>query len=165
MLDRLQRARHQHARRGSRLMWGARRNWALGIASLVCLPLVWAQSTSADSASLTRAACARASEQWAGKAERYSETLKVLLFQTRDNPTEQAQRLDELAQAHASFRQQAQASIAPLGDTPEAQSIDREVQSWMIQQLLPLAQERAGQDKLYFKFFLNNRCKQQFGLP
>jgi len=65
----------------------------------------------------------------------------------------------------AGTAQQAQANIAPLGDTPEAQSIDREVQGWMIQQLLPLAQERAGQDKLYFKFFLNNRCKQQFGLP
>lgn len=146
-------------------MWGTRCRWVLGIASLVCLPLVWAQSTSADSASLTRASCARASEQWAGKAERYSESLKFMRHETRDNPGEQARRNDELAQAHASFRQQAQANIAPLGDTPEAQSIDREVQGWMIQQLLPLAQERAGQDKLYFKFFLNNRCKQQFGLP
>jgi hypothetical protein len=35
----------------------------------------------------------------------------------------------------------------------------------VIDRLFVFAQEKYGQDKLFFKFYINNRCKQQFAGP
>jgi hypothetical protein len=47
----------------------------------------------------------------------------------------------------------------------EADAINRQVQTWVIEQLWTFAKDKYGQDKLFFKFYINNRCKERFANP
>ena len=51
--------------------------------------------------------CAEAATRYALQTEAYSDAIKPLMFDTRDNPTEQAQRLDKLQTRHDEFKQAA----------------------------------------------------------
>jgi hypothetical protein len=43
--------------------------------------------------------------------------------------------------------------------------LDTQIKSWVIGNLLAFATDKYGQDKLFFKFYIVNRCKQQFAAP
>jgi len=121
--------------------------------------------TTGDPIALARSACSAAANQYAQQAERYSDALKLLYYQTRDNPSEEAQRLEAMLPVHESFKTQALRNLqTPTGQTP-ADELSPQVHMWVIDRLFVFAQEKYGQDKLFFKFYINNRCKQQFAVP
>lgn len=119
-----------------------------------------------DPIAVARSACASAANQYAQQTERYSDALKLLYYQTRDNPADQAKRLADMQAVHESFKNQALRTITgPSDSSAEVAASDRQVQAWVIEQLWSFANEKYGQDKLFFKFYINNRCKQQFAVP
>jgi hypothetical protein len=85
--------------------------------------------------------------------------------QTRDNPGEQAKRLQEMQAKHDAFKTQALQNIPVQADNMEADAINRQVQTWVIEQLWAFAKDKTGQDKLFFKFYILNRCKEKFAVP
>ena len=135
--------------------------------ALLCLGgvnLLFAQ-TSPDAQAIARSSCASAATQYALQTERYSDSLKLMNHQTRDNPGEQAQRLQEMQAMHDAFKTQALQNMPGQADNMEADAINRQVQTWVIEQLWAFAKDKTGQDKLFFKFYINNRCKERFVNP
>jgi hypothetical protein len=113
--------------------------------------------------------CAEAATRYALQTEAYSDAIKPLMFDTRDNPTEQAQRLDKLQMRHDEFKQaalgQEQERRVSLGWNAKDVELDTQIKAWVIGNLLAFATDKYGQDKLFFKFYIVNRCKQQFAAP
>ena len=132
--------------------------------ALLCLGGVNAMfaQTSPDAQAVARSSCAAAATQYALQTERYSDSLKLMNHQTRDNPGEQAQRLQEMQAMHDAFKTQALQNMPVQADNMEADAINRQVQTWVIEQLWAFAKDKTGQDKLFFKFYINNRCKERF---
>jgi hypothetical protein len=135
--------------------------------ALLCLGgnnVLFAQ-TSPEALAVARSSCAAAATQYALQSERYSDALKLMYHQTKDNPGEQAQRLQEMQAMHDVFKSQALQTIPGQADNMEADAINRQVQTWVIEQLWTFAKDKYGQDKLFFKFYINNRCKERFANP
>ena len=110
--------------------------------------------------------CAEAATSYAVQTEVYSDAIKLLMFESRNNPAEQTERLDKLKPRHEAFKQTALAQEQELRQSrsfsaPDA-AFDTQVKSWVIEHLLDFATEKYGQDKLFFKFYIVNRCKKQF---
>jgi hypothetical protein len=113
--------------------------------------------------------CAEAATSYAAQTEAYSDVIKQLMFDTRNNPAEQALRLDKLQIRHNDFKQTAlpleqERRVSLALNTKDAE-LDTQIKSWVIGNLLAFATDKYGQDKLFFKFYIVNRCKQQFAAP
>ena len=110
--------------------------------------------------------CAEAATSYAVQTEVYSDAIKLLMYETRNNPAEQTERLDKLKLRHESFKQTALAQEQALRQSRSfsAQDLasDTQIKTWVIDHLLDFATEKYGQDKLFFKFYIVNRCKKQF---
>ena len=68
---------------------------------------------------------------------------------------------------HDTFIPQAKAA-EPAKAKPASEqeaALDLEVKHWVIDQLFVFAKDKYGQDKLFFKFYINNRCKERFVNP
>ena len=120
--------------------------------------------TTLDPAQVARAACVAAAEKYAPQTETYSDALKLVMYQTKDKPTEQAEQVTRMQSEHDAFIPQAKAS-EPAKAQPSSQqeaALDMEVKHWVIDQLFVFAKDKYGQDKLFFKFYINNRCKERF---
>ena len=168
MLDRLQRSRHQSARDGFRfyLMLTSVRFALLGaIASLGVVSPSLAQEAAAPVRSAV-SVCAEAATSYAVQTEVYSDAIKLLMYETRNNPAEQTERLDKLKPGHEAFRQtaltQEQALRQSRSFSAQDLASDTQIKTWVIDHLLDFATEKYGQDKLFFKFYIVNRCKKQF---
>ena len=113
--------------------------------------------------------CAEAATSYAAQTEAYSDVIKQLMFDTRNNPAEQALRLDKLQTRHGDFKQTAlpleQERRVSLALNLKDAELDTQIKSWVIDNLLAFATDKYGQDKLFFKFYIVNRCKQQFAAP
>ena len=113
--------------------------------------------------------CAEAATSYAAQTEAYSDVIKQLMFDTRNNPAEQALRLDKLQNRHDDFKQTAlpleQERRVKLALNLKDAEFDTQIKSWVIDNLLAFATDKYGQDKLFFKFYIVNRCKQQFAAP
>ena len=165
MLDRLQRARHQSARYETGLMTLTLRF------ALVCLSLLGAshQILAQEPATSARShvtVCAEAATSYAVQTEVYSDAIKLLMYESRSNPTDQADRLEKLKPSHEAFKQvaltQEQESRQSRSFGAQDAAFDTQIKSWVIEHLLEFATEKYGQDKLFFKFYIVNRCKKQF---
>ena len=165
MLDRLQRARHQSARYETCLMTLTLRF------ALVCLSLLGAshQILAQEPATSARShvtVCAEAASSYAEPTEAYSDAIKLLMYESRNNPVEQTERLEKFKPRHEAFKQTALAQeqerrqSRSFGEQDAA--FDTQIKSWVIDHLLEFATEKYGQDKLFFKFYIVNRCKKQF---
>ena len=111
--------------------------------ALMCLGgvnVVFAQ-TSPDAQALARSSCAAAATQYALQTERFSDALKLMNHQTRDNPGEQAQRLQEMQAMHDAFKTQALQNMPVQADNTEADAVNRQVQTWVIEQLWAFAKD------------------------
>ena len=166
MLDRLQRARHQPARDETGLMTLTLR-FALVCFSLLGASLqTLAQEPPATSSRSHVTVCAEAATSYAVPTEAYSDAIKLLMFESRNNAAEQTERLDKLKPRHESFKQTALAQEQALRQSRSfsAQDLasDTQIKTWVIDHLLDFATEKYGQDKLFFKFYIVNRCKKQF---
>jgi hypothetical protein len=110
--------------------------------------------------------CAEAASSYAVQTEVYSDAIKLLMYETRNNPAEQTERLDKLKPSHEAFKQTALAQEQALRQSRSfsAQDLasDTQIKTWVIDHLLDFATEKYGQDKLFFKFYIVNRCKKQF---
>ena len=110
--------------------------------------------------------CAEAATSYAVQTEVYSDAIKLLMYETRNNPAEQTERLDKLKPRHEAFKQTALAQEQELRQSrslgAQDAAFDTQVKSWVIEYLLDFATEKYGQDKLFFKFYIVNRCKKQF---
>ena len=110
--------------------------------------------------------CAEAATSYAVQTEVYSDAIKLLMYETRNNPAEQTERLDKLKPRHEAFKQTALAQEQALRQSRSfsAQDLasDTQIKTWVIDHLLDFATEKYGQDKLFFKFYIVNRCKKQF---
>jgi hypothetical protein len=168
MLDRLQGARHQPARDGFRfyLMLPIVR---FALVSAVALLGVVSPSLAQESATASRShvtVCAEAATSYAVPTEAYSDAIKLLMFESRNNAAEQTERLDKLKPRHEAFKQTALAQEQELRQSRSfsAQDLvsDTQIKTWVIDHLLDFATEKYGQDKLFFKFYIVNRCKKQF---
>ena len=110
--------------------------------------------------------CAEAATSYAVQTEVYSDAIKLLMYETRNNPAEQTERLDKLKLRHESFKQTALAQEQELRQSrsfsPQDLASDTQIKTWVIDHLLDFATEKYGQDKLFFKFYIVNRCKKQF---
>ena len=110
--------------------------------------------------------CAEAATSYAVQTEVYSDAIKLLMYETRNNPAEQIERLDKLKPGHDAFKQTALAQEQALRQSRSfgAQDFasDTQIKTWVIEHLLDFATEKYGQDKLFFKFYIVNRCKKQF---
>jgi hypothetical protein len=51
--------------------------------------------------------CAEAATSYAVQTEVYSDAIKLLMYESRSNPTEQAERLEKLKPRHEAFKQAA----------------------------------------------------------
>ena len=120
---------------------------------------------SPDPIALACSSCAAAGTQFASQTERYSDALKLIYHQTRDNPGEQAKRLQEMQAMHESFIPRALQNIPSPTENTASDAINRQVQTWVIEQLWAFAKDKTGQDKLFFKFYILNRCKEKFAVP
>ena len=144
------------------------RQFFLGVWGLGCVGLslsVHAQTP--DLSQVARSACVAAAEKYAPQTETYSDALKLVMFQTKDNPTEQATLVQRVQADHEKFILQAKAS-EPAKAKPASEqevALDLEVKHWVIDQLFVFAKDKYGQDKLFFKFYINNRCKERFANP
>jgi hypothetical protein len=144
------------------------RQFFLGVWGLGCVGLslsVHAQTP--DLSQVARSACVAAAEKYAPQTETYSDALKLVMFQTKDNPTEQATQVQRVQADHDKFILQAKAS-EPAKAKPASEqevALDLEVKHWVIDQLFVFAKDKYGQDKLFFKFYINNRCKERFANP
>ena len=165
MLDRLQRARHQSARYETGLM-------ALTLRfALVCLSLLGAshQILAQEPATSARShvtVCAEAASSYAEPTEAYSDAIKLLMYESRNNPVEQTERLEKFKPRHEAFKQTALAQEQERRQSRSfsAQDLasDTQIKTWVIDHLLDFATDKYGQDKLFFKFYIVNRCKKQF---
>jgi|688.fasta_scaffold1275545_1 hypothetical protein len=167
MLDRLQRACHQSARDGFRfylMLTGVRFALLSAIASLGVVSPSLAQEVAPVRSAVT--VCAEAATSYAVQTEVYSDAIKLLMYETRNNPAEQTERLDKLKPRHEAFKQTALAQEQALRQSRSfsAQDLasDTQIKTWVIDHLLDFATEKYGQDKLFFKFYIVNRCKKQF---
>ena len=110
--------------------------------------------------------CAEAANSYAVQTEVYSDAIKLLMYESRSNPTEQAERLEKLKPRHEAFKQvaltQEQESRQSRSFSAQDLSSDTQIKTWVIEHLLDFATEKYGQDKLFFKFYIVNRCKKQF---
>jgi len=110
--------------------------------------------------------CAEAATSYAVPTEAYSDAIKLLMYETRNNPAGQTERLDKLKPRHEAFKQTALAQEQALRQSRSfsAQDLasDTQIKTWVIDHLLDFATEKYGQDKLFFKFYIVNRCKKQF---
>jgi len=140
------------------------RSLAAALLWLAGANVLFAQN-SPDPIALARSSCAAAGTQFALQTERYSDALKLMNHQTRDNPGEQAKRLQEMQAMHDAFKTRALQNIPVQADNMEADAINRQVQTWVIEQLWAFAKDKTGQDKLFFKFYILNRCKEKFAVP
>ena len=165
MLDRLQRARHQPARDETGLMTLSLRF------ALVCLSLLGAsfQTLAQEPATSARShvtVCAEAASGYAEPTEAYSDAIKLLMYESRNNPVEQTERLDKLKPRHEAFKQTALAQEQERRQSRSfsAQDLasDTQIKTWVIDHMLDFATDKYGQDKLFFKFYIVNRCKKQF---
>jgi len=128
------------------------------------------QTLAQESATSSRShvtVCAEAATSYAVPTEAYSDAIKLLMFESRNNATEQTERLDKLKPRHEAFKQNALAQEQELRQSRSfsAQDLasDTQIKTWVIDHLLDFATEKYGQDKLFFKFYIVNRCKKQFG--
>jgi hypothetical protein len=165
MLDRLQRARHQPASDEPSLMTLALRF------ALLCLSLLGAslQTLAQEPTTSARShvtVCAEAASSYAEPTEVYSDAIKLLMYESRNNPAEQTERLEKLKPRHEDFKQMAwtQEQERRQSRSFSAQDLasDTQIKTWVIDHLLDFATEKYGQDKLFFKFYIVNRCKKQF---
>ena len=165
MLDRLQRARHQPARDETGLMTLTLRF------ALVCLSLLGAshQILAQEPATSARShvtVCAEAASSYAEPTEAYSDAIKLLMYESRNNPVEQTERLEKFKPRHEAFKQtalaQEQERRQSRSFSAQDLSSDTQIKTWVIDHLLDFATEKYGQDKLFFKFYIVNRCKKQF---
>ena len=144
------------------------RQFFLGVWGLGCVGLsLSAQAQTPDLSQVARSACVAAAEKYAPQTETYSDALKLVMFQTKDNPTEQATQVQRVQADHDKFILQAKAS-EPTKAKPASEqevALDLEVKHWVIDQLFVFAKDKYGQDKLFFKFYINNRCKERFANP
>jgi len=124
-------------------------------------------SEAMDAAQVARAACVAAAEKYAPQTETYSDALKLVMYQTKDNPTDQTAQVQRLQSDHEKFTAQAKASeqAKPQPASEQEISLDLEVKHWVIDELFVFAKDKYGQDKLFFKFYINNRCKERFAHP
>jgi len=138
----------------------------VGFGCVALSPLVQAQITM-DAAQVARAACVAAAEKYAPQTETYSDALKLVMYQTKDNPTDQTAQVQRLQSDHEKFTAQAKASeqAKPQPASEQEISLDLEVKHWVIDELFVFAKDKYGQDKLFFKFYINNRCKERFAHP
>ena len=165
MLDRLQRARHQSARYETGLM-------ALTLRfALVCLSLLGAshQILAQEPATSARShvtVCAEAATSYAVQTEVYSDAIKLLMYESRNNPVEQTERLEKFKPRHEAFKQtalaQEQERRQSRSFSAQDLSSDTQIKTWVIDHLLDFATDKYGQDKLFFKFYIVNRCKKHF---
>lgn len=165
MLDGLQRARDQFASVDFGLMHKMHGRALTTVVLLCCFANAAFAQNNPDPIAVARSACAAAANQYAQQTERYSDALKLLYYQTRNDPAEQAKRLADMQPVHESFKHQALRTLTSSSDIAEVTALERQVQAWVIEQLWTFANEKYGQDKLFFKFYINNRCKQQFAVP
>ena len=124
---------------------------------------IWAQETPTRSMITV---CAEAANSYALQTESYSDAIKLLMYESRNNPAEQAERLDKLKPRHEDFKQAA-LSQEQARRTSHAWSAadvhnDTQIKTWVIDNLLAFATDKYGQDALFFKFYIVNRCKKQF---
>ena len=167
MLDRLQRSRHQSARDEAGL-----RTTPLMRVALVCVVLLGAcsltlaQQPPSTSSRSHVTVCAEAATSYAVPTEAYSDAIKLLMFESRNNAAEQTERLDKLKPRHESFKQTALTQEQELRQSrsfsAQDAASDAQIKTWVIDHLLDFATEKYGQDKLFFKFYIVNRCKKQF---
>ena len=165
MLDRLQRARHQPASDDASLMTPVLR-FVLVCASLMGASLPsWAQELATPARSHVTV-CAEAANSFAEQTEVYSDAIKLLMYESRNSPAEQAERLGKLQPSHEAFKQTA---LTLEQERRQSRSLsaqdavsDTQIKTWVIEHLLDFATEKYGQDKLFFKFYIVNRCKKQF---
>ena len=165
MLDRLQRASHQPASDDASLMTRVMR-LTLVLASLLGACFQTLAQELATSARSHVTVCAEAASSYAVQTEVYSDAIKLLMYESRSNPAEQNERLDQLKPRHEAFKQaaltQEQESRQSRSLSAQDAAFDTQIKSWVIEHLLDFATEKYGQDKLFFKFYIVNRCKKQF---
>ncbi|NBW55291.1 MAG: hypothetical protein EBR42_08325 [Betaproteobacteria bacterium] len=110
--------------------------------------------------------CAEAANSYALQTEVYSDAIKLLMYESRNNPAEQTERLDKLKPRHEAFKQTAlaQEQTRRQNQTWGAADVqhDTQIKTWVTDNLLAFATEKYGQDALFFKFYIVNRCKKQF---
>ena len=138
-------------------------SYILGVGCIALSHLAYSQP-SFDSAQVARMACMAAAEKYAPQTETYSDALKLVMYQTKDNPTEQTTQVQRIQSDHESFISPAKASepAKPKPASDQEVALDLEVKHWVIDQLFVFAKDKYGQDKLFFKFYINNRCKERF---
>ena len=165
MLDRLQRASHQSASDDASLMTRVMR-LALVSASLLGACFQTLAQEPATSARSHVTVCAEAATSYAVQTEVYSDAIKLLMYESRSNPTDQADRLEKLKPSHEAFKQTALAQEQERRQSrpfsAQDLSSDTQIKTWVIDHLLDFATDKYGQDKLFFKFYIVNRCKKQF---
>jgi hypothetical protein len=110
--------------------------------------------------------CAEAATSYAEPTEAYSDAIKLLMYESRNNPAEQAERLEKLKPRHEAFKQtaltQEQERRQSRSFSAQDATSDTQIKTWVIENLFDFATEKFGQDKLFFKFYIVNRCKKQF---
>jgi hypothetical protein len=110
--------------------------------------------------------CAEAATSYAVQTEVYSDAIKLLMYESRNNPAEQAERLEKLKPRHEAFKQtaltQEQERRQSRSFSAQDATSDTQIKTWVIENLFDFATEKFGQDKLFFKFYIVNRCKKQF---
>jgi hypothetical protein len=165
MLDRLQRARHQPARDETGLMTLTLRFALVFLSLLGASHQILAQEP-AISARSNVAVCAEAASSYAEPTEEYSDAIKLLMYESRNNPVEQTERLEKFKPRHEAFKQTALAQEQERRQSRSfsAQDLasDTQIKTWVIDHMLDFATDKYGQDKLFFKFYIVNRCKKQF---
>ncbi len=124
---------------------------------------IWAQETPTRSVVTV---CAEVANSYAEQTEVYSDAIKLLMYESRNNPAEQAERLEKLKPRHEAFKQtaltQEQERRQSRSFSAQDATSDTQIKTWVIENLLDFATEKFGQDKLFFKFYIVNRCKKQF---
>jgi hypothetical protein len=124
---------------------------------------IWAQETPTRSVVTV---CAEVANSYAEQTEVYSDAIKLLMYETRNNPAEQAERLEKLKPRHEAFKQtaltQEQERRQSRSFSAQDATSDIQIKTWVIEHLLDFATDKYGQDKLFFKFYIVNRCKKQF---
>jgi hypothetical protein len=139
--------------------------------ALVCASLLGAslQTLAQEPATSARShvtVCAEVANSYAEQTEVYSDAIKLLMYESRNNPAEQTERLGKLKPRHEDFKQaamiQEQERRQSRSFSPQDLASDTQIKTWVIDHLLDFATEKYGQDKLFFKFYIVNRCKKQF---
>ena len=110
--------------------------------------------------------CVESANSYAEQTEVYSDAIKLLMYEGRNKPAEQNAGLEKLQPRHEAFKQTALAQEkerrqSQAWSAADVQS-DTQIKTWVIDNLLAFATDKYGQDKLFFKFYIVNRCKKQF---